>query len=425
MPSYFAPLPKSLTNVQPWKSDSAMNLGLVFDKFGDAWVRTTKDNRELEFNPPKDGNDAGYRDWLEEFVQTSRAKTFQATKPLLEHFCDRQRTMIERMGGKVFYVRNGSRFVTGMGRQHPLENGFTWHHTLGTPYLAGSAVKGMFRSWLRECGLDNKSKDMLNMFGGPGQVGELVFFDLLPLAPPQLVREIMTPHYGDYYRKPPAGKHREAPGDWQAPNPISYLAVEAGQTWQFGIAMRAGNQEVYGHQYSMQHRAEILDDILSQTFGDEQLLEGLQWMGLGAKTNIGMGRFGFDKSIEDEIQKRVEEKRKLDTLRQLQQREAAEFESSLANTSLQLKELKTRQRDENWKCEAGDQKMLKALTEFAEKYPTPPSDCLEWIRNWLENIPNYTGVWADPDRKKGKNNDKDAYTSRSVRELVKKLNPRS
>ena len=35
--------------------------------------------------------------------------------------------------------------VTGMGNPHPLESGFTWHPTLGMPYLPGSAV-GLVRA---------------------------------------------------------------------------------------------------------------------------------------------------------------------------------------------------------------------------------------------------------------------------------------
>ena len=49
-------------------------------------------------------------------------------------------------GGQARIYQCVAPFVTGMGNPHPLENGFTWHPTLGMPYLPGSAVKGLARA---------------------------------------------------------------------------------------------------------------------------------------------------------------------------------------------------------------------------------------------------------------------------------------
>jgi CRISPR-associated protein Cmr6 len=35
-----------------------------------------------------------------------------------------------------------------LGNPHPVEKGFLWHPTLGTPSLPGSGVKGLVRAWV-------------------------------------------------------------------------------------------------------------------------------------------------------------------------------------------------------------------------------------------------------------------------------------
>lgn len=44
-------------------------------------------------------------------------------------------------------------FVTGMGLEHPLENGFSFLHPYGLPYLPGSSVKGVVRRAAEELAL--------------------------------------------------------------------------------------------------------------------------------------------------------------------------------------------------------------------------------------------------------------------------------
>jgi len=61
--------------------------------------------------------------------------------------------------------------------------------------------------------------------------------------------------------------------------------------------------------------------------------------------------------------------------------------------------------------------------QFAKTHTSPPEDCRDWIRDWLECIPNYKGVWAEPGKTKGKNN-KLVYGN-TIREIVKLLNPDS
>lgn len=425
MPEYFSPLPQELASTAPWTNGGNANLGLVFDKCGDAWSWATKNDRVLEFNPPSDGNHSAFN-WLAKFEDQANKVNSERAKHL-KSACDRQRTMIRRLGGQVFYVRNESRFVTGMGRQHPLENGFSWHHTLGMPYVAGSGLKGMFRAWLRECGLDDEEQRMVELFGGLGVVGELVFFDLLPIEPVQLVTEIMTPHYGDYYRKPQPGQPREPPGDWQSPNPISFLAVEAGQHWQFGITLRSMIDRDGKPKLPQQHRRDRLDELLGKPIvGEDNLLDGLGWVGVGAKTNVGMGRFNSAPDIAKRVEVEEEAVRQQREAATEQARQVANFQASLADASPELQELMKQEKAEGWKRDAGNQKMTHGLLEFAKANPSPPQDCLDWIREFLESIPGYAGVWDKPNAMRGKRADQPIYGNRKgskIRDIVNLLNP--
>ena len=66
-------------------------------------------------------------------------------------------------------------------------------------------------------------------------------------------------------------------------------------------------------------------------------------------------------------------------------------------------------------------KMTNGLLQFAQSHPNLPQDCLDWIRDWVESIPNYKGVWDNPAKTKGKKN-KPVY-GKTISEIIKLLNP--
>ena len=400
------PLYKEACESKPWDSGTEAHRGLLFDKFANAWLGINSDKPEFD----KGGYDKqGTGDWLKKIAGNA-----SGNKDQLAEACDRQRHLVEKMGGKVLYLKNASRFITGMGREHPLENGFAWHHTLGVPYLPGSSVKGVLRAWDRESqgkmiqdknGNDQwrESAQTETTFGSPDNgVGHFIVLDMLPLKPTQLVVDIMTPHYGDYYQD------GETPGDWLSPVPISFLAVEASQPWQLAILP------------GPRHRT-LNDDDLGRLRDD--LFEALAWLGAGAKTAVGYGRFEKNAEVEQQIQKQQERKESERLATEQTEREQREFERSLESMSDPLKELKTKQKTQQWKPEANDNKMIDSLSQFIDQSPEPPEDCLDFIRCWLESIPNYKGVWSDPNAMKGKKKDKPKYNSKRIRDIVTKLNP--
>lgn len=188
---------------------------------------------------------------------------------LIGMYCTRQKKLAGEIGGTVFSLTNESRFVSGLGREHPVENGFAWHHTLGTPYLPGSSIKGIVRAWATDvCGAE------FDRLLGPENngVGHVILLDMLPTAPVKLIADIMTPHYGPYYED---NNGNTAPGDWHSPVPVPFLVCEKGQNWQLTVlpASRCIDWPA---------AIESIRDWLTNAFA---------WHGAGAKTAVGYGRF--------------------------------------------------------------------------------------------------------------------------------------
>lgn len=172
-----------------------------------------------------------------------------------------------------------SKFVTGIGAAHPIENGFAWHRALGAPYLPGSGVKGLTLAYARDW-LDIDMKSLREIFGvsigdeSKGQAkgeeqgawsGAVVFLDAVPVAPPVLTAQILTPH----------GAGSGPPDDAGRPNPIGFLAVKSGR-FRFALLPARGPADRRLRQCRQAH---------------DWLKEALEQIGAGAKTKSGYGRF--------------------------------------------------------------------------------------------------------------------------------------
>ncbi|MDM8565352.1 type III-B CRISPR module RAMP protein Cmr6 [Candidatus Halobeggiatoa sp. HSG11] len=188
-------------------------------------------------------------------------------------------------------------FVTGMGLPHPVENGMSWHHTLGVPYLAGSSMKGLLRAWvesgwneeLDENQTKQRRRDWFGMVKGEDgddkdQAGKLIFFDAIPIEPVKLIPDIMTPHYGDWYAEggnitSVKNQPERIPADWHDPVPVPFLAVK---DTKFLVTVVARDKKN--------------DDQAKLAL--KELVEALQWLGAGAKTAAGYGH--LDRKTEEE-----------------------------------------------------------------------------------------------------------------------------
>jgi CRISPR-associated protein Cmr6 len=238
--------------------------------------------------------DNSKKDWLETFAHpVGDADTLAAHAAA-------QRRLIESLGGRSALLTTRGPLVTGTGYPHPVENGLAWHPVLGTPYLAGSGVKGLLRAWAEQWlfgdDAQRERRDLLlHWFGSdakhfcdqktPPRAGGLILFDAVPVEPVRLELGIMTPHGGKWYERGgrigDPSQHPEAvPADWHDPTPIPYLVVGQARLL-FGLAPRSPWSG---------------DIDLNQAM--TCLTDALDWLGAGAKTAVGHGRMEPDAAAD-------------------------------------------------------------------------------------------------------------------------------
>ena len=244
---------------RPRERSQGGHAGLWFDKFCDRWPGDGG-----AWTMKGDGNHNPKLDWIEGVTGSPIG-----IRGEIEQYALRLTRLVDRRGGRVAVFETASRFVTGLGRSHPIENGFAWHPTLATPYLPGSSVKGLVRAWAQreaEPGLDRGACE--RWFGSPGHAGRICFMDAVPVAPVHLEADVMTPHYAGWSAQKP-------PGDWRSPAPIPFLTVAAATLFLFAfVPVRAG-----------------ADEDLNAV--EDWLTAALAWAGGGARTAAGYGRFDY------------------------------------------------------------------------------------------------------------------------------------
>ena len=218
----------------------------------------------------------------------------------LTGFARRSVRLVNSLRGQYQVYKLEWHFVTGMGNAHPVENGFLWHPVLGTPYIPGSTIKGVLRSWLEQELPDGevKKQKLLQWFGSDSkepqeqaqlQAGQLVFHDAIPIRPAILDVDIMTPHMGKWYERGGEGKPSEKadsiPADWHDPIPIPFLIVKE-CSFLFSISPRT---------------AELDRNAITEAMS--QLEMALEWLGVGAKTAVGYGSMSKNKTGQEKLRR--------------------------------------------------------------------------------------------------------------------------
>lgn len=212
-------------------------------------------------------------------------------------------------------------FATGLGLEHPVENGFAFLSPYGLPYLAGSGVKGVLRQAAKELRDDGEAAitqstiDALfgqELQGADALRGVLTCWDVFPQPfGGRLVVEIMTPHFGDYYQ------NKGTPHDAGKPNPIPFLAVPARSEFRFVITCDP---------------ARLSADSVDWKAATGKIVEhAFAWLGFGAKTAVGYGALAEDPAT-------VAERQRMERERQQQAAAVAEAERA-AKLSPEEKEL--------------------------------------------------------------------------------------
>ncbi|MFO8072230.1 MAG: type III-B CRISPR module RAMP protein Cmr6 [Polyangia bacterium] len=206
-----------------------------------------------------------------------------------------------------FQAKTAGPLTLHLSRASSLENaGICLHPIYGFAYLPGSGLKGMARAyaetiWL--AGQQDKAaawQRIEQVFGwAPGSdilekgkkkpwkpeeaidhgkddrasAGNIVFHDAWPTSWPKLHVDIVNNHHGKYYQGD------DAPGDWEDPVPVYFLAVNKGTEFDFAVTKR---------------RFDVDDSLLA--LAREWLTGALVHLGAGAKTASGYGYFKTENS---------------------------------------------------------------------------------------------------------------------------------
>lgn len=327
-------LPRNTQQVIARQLDGCANVGLLVDRFN-PWANQ-QGKWSLDYGG-KRGGDKGL--WLKKLCNQ------RFDRSTYEQHIGRWTVMLKAHRALIQQMRTEGALAVGLGTHNVLETGLTLHRIYGYPYIPGSALKGLARTYalfkvaawlgvhalqpedyvarkeqansqrpstpmnsldaLLECGdLEGEGaqgilrqlkadpalpadariqawttadlqenarvQDFRAVFGHLGHAGNVLFFDALPLQPPRLVVDVMTPHYKIYYGQ------SGSPADDDQPNPITFLTVGKGVPFGFAVAPR---------------RKHVASDRKQAKRAMKWLRDALVECGVGAKTNAGYGLF--------------------------------------------------------------------------------------------------------------------------------------
>ena len=305
--------PAVMHSVREALSNQNVMPGHRFSLYFPFWIVDEKSPNKWEKAPdPRDGEGAKLTA-LRSPVEDSK---HPGVTRLAEALRTRQNALAQQAGAETLKAVSLSPFITGMGEEHAVENGFAFLNPYGLPYLAGSGVKGVIRraaeemaeagdggwtfarvTWLfgyednafvshiekeRQNGnpeaielfeqLKNKEADtFLNLLDRDKHLaGALSFWDVIIKG--ELDIDILTPHYGHYYRT----KDPEPPHDAGQPNPNPFLIVAPGAHFTFHVTC---NERRLPDTIKGEWRA-LIRTAFNHAF---------EWGGFGAKTAVGYG----------------------------------------------------------------------------------------------------------------------------------------
>ena len=212
------------------------------------------------------------------------AGALRAAKPCYQQAFDRRKAFLSSQGTAAVFGTCG-RLVLGLGTSSVLETGISLLSPYGVPYLPGSALKGLAahygsQVWGGEDAAFAKGGEAFRiLFGDTEDAGFIVFHDawMMPESLNDgLVLDVMTPHHGDYYKRP----EKFAPTDFDDPNPVHFLSV----TGDFLVTVSCMDRSVQGEGW--------------ESLALDVLKSALESWGIGGKTNAGYGRMSCKKIFE-------------------------------------------------------------------------------------------------------------------------------
>lgn len=177
--------------------------------------------------------------------------------------------------------------VSGLGAEHPTENGFRFDPLVGVPFLPGSGLKGLARAAATLLGVPSAETDVVlgpaNLGrggeGGLASQGDVVFLGAWPDPWPQLRVELISPHHPEYQsdQSEPVTRRNRVASYMEEPVPVAFLAVAPSAGFRVYLTTTGrGSKD------------------LSRAW--EWLTVGLEFLGAGAKTASGYGRMRPEQS---------------------------------------------------------------------------------------------------------------------------------
>ena len=339
--------------------DRCQNLGLILDKFA-PWGDDGRGNWDLimlstirrkgqnQIQRLTGGEAKGL--WLStsrKAISGESPSLFEVPRTDLDLMKAKQEQWVDLVrssSGIAFRMTTVERLAAGLGAAHVLETALTLDRNTGMPYLPGSTVKGLARAWgLIEIGaqlgitLDDmqvvrgEEKPLLNLvaetiiseptealfqtlrklrpisddaeiyiqwfrfiFGWQGESGAVCFTDAIYAgeSEPRYAADVMTPHYVKYY----TDNGGSPPAEDDNPNPVSFLTVDSGNQFAFGLIPRLPAFVTFGEQDRQANLTTALNTAA------DWLMQGLSQLGAGSKTAAGYGFFSR-KSIEVVIER--------------------------------------------------------------------------------------------------------------------------
>ena len=160
--------------------------------------------------------------------------------------------------------------VVGLGEVSVKEVSMKKHHLLDIPYIPASSIKGIFHQYCLEIKKELGEDRITKWFGTEEKQGGLIFLDAYPKLKEdesyELKKDIMTPHYQQYYSDE---SNKKMPKDDDTPKPIKFDII-CNTTFQFIVYIK--------------------ENTIEREKVERYFKECINFKSFGAKTSIGYGQ---------------------------------------------------------------------------------------------------------------------------------------
>ena len=250
---------------------------LEFDRLFPCWTKNRKG--ELILDKPVSFS---LRNFRSRYNSLGERPEYEQTLAAIHQRLDQ---LVKAHGGMTLCAEVETELVLGLGADHPTENSFCFDRNSGAVYLPGSSIKGLCRAWAEDLG---RAATLKTLFGysenNSSAVGKVMVLDAFPSQWPQLSLEVITNHHPAYYRASPGDRHycreqedgdipKNVPLDVESPVPVFHLALQK-KTCEFVFRLLPTSS---GTRQDLEEMAWLL-------------AEGLEYLGIGARTAVGFGR---------------------------------------------------------------------------------------------------------------------------------------